>query len=467
MITHTTNRPSGRVKPAGRVHRILAVMMLAASAALAGWFLLGEVVWAGAPPGKGGPMQPPPTRVVIAKVENRQIDIGQTFVGTVIPLRQSTVGSTVEGRVVEFSVEAGDPVKAGQVLARIRTEQLQIDLTIADNELALRKQALSEQQVTLPEDVRQAEARMLAAEALRDFAQSRLRRSQSLIERRAISQEELQDQQSAFDAAQQKAVESRAAWVALRDSQQQKLEQAQLKVTEQEQTIARLKDDLSEHSIVAPFAGYVTAEHTEVGQWMAKGAPVVDLVEVDQVEVEAAVPEGLIQQVQRGMIGRVEFDAYPSQSWKAPVTAIVPSADPRSRSFPVRLRLDNPADSSDVLFKPGMFARVTLAAGARAATLLVPKDAVLPGHDQTPPVIYVVDRLPEAATGGGPPEMQPNATARCLPVTLGAEVDDLIEVRNEALKPGDVVAVEGNERISASGYPYRLLVINADLLPPK
>ncbi len=71
------------------------------------------------------PTTPAPP-VAVSNVVQKTVATGQTFVGTVMAARRSIVGSAVEGRVLEFRVNEGDYVKAGDVLAQIRTGTLEI-----------------------------------------------------------------------------------------------------------------------------------------------------------------------------------------------------------------------------------------------------------------------------------------------------------------------------------------------------
>lgn len=443
----------------------------------------------------------PPVLVETAEVVERDISVGRTFVGTVHPARVSTVGTTVENRVVEMLVDEGDAVVEGQPLARLRSTLLEIELTAARTELEIRRQQLSELEKTLPEELRQAEARLRAAEALRDFAQTQLARAESLKATRAISEDEYQEKASAAEAAAQKAAENESALALLRLARDERLAQARLRVAAQDETVRGLEDSVAEHTIVAPFGGYVTKKHTEVGQWLGKGGPVAEIVELDTIEILIVVPEDLVASVELGMTARIEMDALPGRSWLAPVAAIVPRADERSRSFPAKVVLKNepvPAAGAELgeaqsagqagaggepaagrkpgrmLFQPGMFVKATLAAGPKGRVLLVPKDAVVLGEEQ--PLVYAVDPLPSDWTravapaggpGGGaagkagvPPAPRPNGVARRVSVALGAAVGEWIEVRPhrgpDDLKPGSKVVVGGNERIGESG---RLLVV--------
>ncbi|MFZ5832807.1 MAG: efflux RND transporter periplasmic adaptor subunit [Planctomycetota bacterium] len=417
--------------------------------------------------------QMPPAVVKTAEVQQREVSVGQTFVGTVMPIRGSTIGSSVEARVVGLDVDEGMEVEKGQVLAELRSEPLKIELAAAEADLELRQQELAALRESLPQDIEQAEARMLAAKAIQDFTLARLRRSQSLLASRAVSEEDVQDAVSAAEGATQRYRESVSAFNSLTSTQEERLAQAEARVTAQQEAVNKLKDDIAEHTIAAPFAGYITRKHTELGQWVAKGSPVVDMVQVDEVDVEVSVLESVISRVQpRQTIARVQISSLPEEWIEAPVYQVVPQGDVRSRTFPVIVRVKNRPGPAGVLFQPGMFARVTLPVGQKGNALLVPKDAVVLGGET--PVVYAVAPMPASTPGAGgppggapagkastrggppgaPPAPKPDGMARLVPVELGAAVGNDIEVRGP-LEPREKVVIEGNERL----FPGRPLVI--------
>jgi hypothetical protein len=135
----------------------------------------------------------------------------------------------------------------------------------------------------------------------------------------------------------------------------------------------------------------------------------------------------------------------------------VPQADVRSRSFPVKVRLKNPPsprDPNDVALKPGMFARVTLPADKKSM-VLVPKDSLVLGGPT--PTVWVATPEPEDKAPG----LAKVANVQ-VNVDLGDSEDRWIEVlgpldENHALplEPGQLVIVEGNERI-IPGRPVRI-----------
>ena len=396
--------------------------------------LPGAGAFAGAP--KPGGL--PPAPVAVAKVQKRKMALGQTFVGTVKPLRVTTVGSPVADRVEEFQVNEGDRVERHQVLAVLRTKTLDIELRSAEAELQLREQELAELiNGSRPEEIWQAEAQLAAAGALMEYTAKRLARTGRLVRRSAATEEEFQEQSSAAEGATQIFEARLAAWLlALAGPRKEKIEQAWARVAMQEEVIERLKDEQGLHTIRAPFAGHVTREHTEVGQWIAVGAPVVELIELSSVYVEVPVLETHISKVRPGMKEiPVRVSSMPGRQFQGTVDLIVPQADTRSRSFPVKVRVEkNEVDGGPVL-KPGMMAWVTLPVGDEAEVTAVPKDALVLG--QGPPKVWVVLN----------PEAEPPGPLRLVPVKLLRAEDGWIGVEGD-LRAGQMVIVEGNERIN-------------------
>ena len=66
--------------------------------------------------------------------------------------------------------------------------------------------------------------------------------------------------------------------LAVAGPRKEQIAQAHAQVAIQDATVERLKDQLTKHTIISRFDGYVTAEHTEVGQWVKQGDPVADVV---------------------------------------------------------------------------------------------------------------------------------------------------------------------------------------------
>ncbi|MGE0474675.1 MAG: efflux RND transporter periplasmic adaptor subunit [Nitrospirales bacterium] len=287
--------------------------------------LLGLVGWLGcteqqaAQPPKGRP--PTPVRVVVA--EQKEVQRSVSLVGTAKPWKRSVVASEVGGLVESYPVKEGVFVKKGQLLARLRTDTLQIryDAAVASR----------------------AEAKFRHEQAQKD-----LERIKVLFAKELVTQKEFDDA-----ITQESALGER---LTLLDAE-----------------IRQAQDRLTKSKILAPFSGWVIKEFTEIGQWVEEGGAVVELVDLSHVEVEVPLPEEFVRHVSTGDGVIAEFDGLPGVEIPGKVYSVVAQADPVARTFPVKVDLGNP----DLRIKSGMVARVSLNVGAPYAAVVIPKDALV------------------------------------------------------------------------------------------
>lgn len=383
-----------------------------------------------AQPPKG--VVPPPALVFVATTRLETLDEPKTFVGTVKPLRKSLVGSAAPGRVEEYLVNEGDFVKKGAPLAHLRRGIIGAEKRAAEAEFEVRKAALAEMENSLQDQIAQAKAQVSIAEANNRFHEAKLERARQLTT--AITREALEQEVSMFAQAEATLRNEQAVLRLLTGtSWEHKRDQARARLAVQQAEVERLSEMFDRHTMFAPFDGWVTAEHTEQGQWLMQGDPAVEIAELGSVEIEIAVLEDYVTKLHQGVPGEVEVNALRGQRFPGKVSVINPQADARARTFPVKVRVENVVDERGPLLKAGMFARVTLPVGDPKPLPVVPKDAISIGGRQ--PVVYVVD------VAGG------KSTVRPVTVTLGVANGQWISVGAHEIKEGEVVVVEGNERL--------------------
>lgn len=266
---------------------------------------------------------PPAAEVRYTEAREHTLRRALSLPGTVEAQTASVVASTISGLVIEFTAKEGRRVAVNDVLARLRTTTIEIELTA-------RQAAL-----------REAEARLKLAGANQ-------RRAQELFEEGIISRQQYDDAQSEFTAWQGRVDTLRA-------------------------DIARVEDAIERCTIRAPFAGVIVAERTELGQWVTEGGAVAELAAMNEVEIRVEVPERYFTSVRNGSPARASFEALPGVGVSGRVVAVIPRADPQARSFPVKVRVPNRGGRIGA----GMLAAVEFPAGEVYAATVVPKDAVV------------------------------------------------------------------------------------------
>jgi RND family efflux transporter MFP subunit len=387
--------------------------------------------------------------VEVAAVRRVDLATGQSFVGTVYPARSSDIGSAVDGRVVELPVREGQAVEAGEPIAELLRGLLEIEQAGSLAELDRLQQVLAELQAgSRPEELEQARADVARLEAADEYARSRFTRIERLVARGTTTTDELQDALAEVRQAEAGLRRSRAA-LAMSEAgpRVEQIAQAAAAVAVQQAAVDRIEDQLKKHTIRAPFAGWVVERFTEKGEWVARGGLVARVVELDRIEVEVQVPERLVSTLGKGMEVRLEFDAAPTTTWIGSIDHVVPQADLLSRSFPVKVLLDNKLRDGAPVLRGGMLARAWLPVGRVGEALVVPKDAVVLGGPT--PIVFAVQSIAGTQTDGsiGMGTVQP------VPVRLGAAVGGAVAIEGD-LAVGSLVVIRGNERLRP-GMPVR------------
>jgi RND family efflux transporter MFP subunit len=374
-------------------------------------------------------------------VERRELATGQSFVGTVFPARVSDVGSAVDGRLVKLCVLEGEHVEARQPIAELLRGLLEIERVGAVAELDRQRQLLGELTAgTRPEEIDQARAAAEGFEARLEYARSRFERLKRLAERGTSTTDELHDAQAELRQIEAQLRGSRAALaLAIAGPRIDQIAPAAAAAAVQEAQVQRIDDQLAKHTIRSPFDGWVIERFAEEGQWVARGGLVARIAELDKVEIEVQVPESSIASLARGVDVRLELDAAPHQTWIGHVERVVPQADLLSRSFPVKVSLENRIVDGQPTLRGGMLARAWLPVGRTGLATVVPKDALVLGG--TGALVYVID-----AAGATPAGVATTGTVRPVQVSLGATIEGSVEVRG-GLEPGQLVVIRGNERL--------------------
>lgn len=317
---------------------------------------------------------PPPVPVRVAPVVVREVHRTVELVGSALPRRKSVVAAQTEGAVERLRVEEGTPVRKGDVLAELDARILTLDIEAAA-------------------------ASRAEAEARHKGALESVKRSKKLFDKGRISEEEYTN-----DVQNE---------IALRNLTRRA-----------DALLRRLKTRLEKTRIRAPYDGIVTAKRVEVGEWVAEGGAALEMVDLSRVHIRLDLPERYLPRLQRQAPVTVRADSLPGETFTGKVFSVVPEADLRARTVPLKVEVENPGGR---LFA-GMFFRATLALDGKRKALLVPKDAVVRGKPAS--VVFVVKK----------------GKVRRVPVLRLAAYGNDVEVSGE-LRAGEQVVVRGNERL--------------------
>ncbi|HEY3459895.1 MAG TPA: efflux RND transporter periplasmic adaptor subunit, partial [Casimicrobiaceae bacterium] len=138
-----------------------------------------------------------------------------------------------------------------------------------------------------------------------------------------------------------------------------------LKSAEAQVQVAR--NALDDADVVAPLHGIVARRHVQTGEKVAVESPIVTIVDLSDLEVQAMVPALDVPELATGMPVELTVDGFGDRRFKGRIDRINPSTEPGTRAIIVYVALPNP----DAALRSGMFAtgRIALAASAPLPTL--------------------------------------------------------------------------------------------------
>lgn len=232
------------------------------------------------------------------------LSLAQAVGCLVEPDRVADVGSQIPGVLDRLLVERGDPVRAGQVLARLSAQVERASLSVAET----RSQAEAE--------YRQA----LAASAL---ASSKLERARQLLRQDFISSQALDQAVAEAAMADQRVAQAREAQRVARKEYQ--LSSAQLE----------------QKDIRSPFDGVVVERYLTEGEHIER-QPAVRVARINPLRIEAIVPVAKFGTIVSGQWFKIKTDLTHLGDLTAQVVLVDRVVDPASNSFRVRLTMANP-----------------------------------------------------------------------------------------------------------------------------
>ncbi len=307
-----------------------------------------------------------------------------------IPATGTKFDVTVEGKRYQeqLSLTYGQWVEAGELLVELDKSDFQLQLQLAEAKFAKAQADLANLMVgSRAEELRRLTALRNESRARAEQAERENRRMQELRGNQVVSSSEA-DQASTAAAAARALLESAEAMLASAEAgptaEQIAVEQALVKQMAVEVELARHK--LRKTQLVAPYSGVVVSINVEVGDRVAAStSPVIEMMNSQYLVAEINLPEALVGKVEVHDLAEV-YTAGVEGPTTGLVVAVNEMVDPQSRSFRVRVAIDN--DSRK--FKAGQFAKVILSVeSASSQSLTVPNSSIVFADGQ--PTVFVIE----------------------------------------------------------------------------
>lgn len=327
-----------------------------------------------------------PAGVTTAIVTTSNMAETVSVFGEVVAGRESAVAARVGGVAQDVPIRIGDLVEEGDVLARLDTELLEIELAQAEAQIAI------------------AQAGISVSEARLDRAEKAFRRAETLRQNSTIAEAQLEERASDFAEA--------------RGAQQEALARIQASRNALDQARYRLDNAV----VRAPFDAVVLDVATEVGQFITAGSQVATLIDTSALEIEANVPARYVSALRKDQPVTATTDI--GDTVTLTLRAILPTEFAATRTRPVRFELQD----TEATIAVGQTVTLDVPVSAPREVLVVPKDALV------------------QAQGGWSVFVHEDGKAMPRTIEIGAALNSSFEVLS-GLNEGDEVVVRGNERL--------------------
>lgn len=381
------------------VGRVLAGLIGVAIVAAIGWLVYVRLSQAAAAPPARTAAQRGAVPVELAPVEVGLIEHRRAFSGSLEATARVTLAPKVAGRIDSLTLDIGDEVPRGSVVARLDDAEFAQTVAQARAELAV------------------AEAGLARARSAAEIAERENERVRALHERGIASDSQLDTAQAdrvsrTADIAVAEAQVTRAE--ALVRSAEIRLGYATIRAEWQVEEETRSGAEESRGSErAAPGARDVdrriVAERlAEPGDTVAANTPLLTLIEIDPIDAVVFATERDYADLAPGQEVSLTTDAFPGRSWSGAVSRVSPVFSAGSRQARIEIRIANPDGS----LKPGMFVRIVAVFERVEGATIVPSEALVRREGRT--VVFVADAAGE--------------TVSMVPVEVGVRDDGRVQV---------------------------------------
>ncbi|HVF30744.1 MAG TPA: efflux RND transporter periplasmic adaptor subunit [Pyrinomonadaceae bacterium] len=348
--------------------------------------------------------------VTVAKAEARNVPAYIQATGSLIADETSNIAPKVAGKIANISVDAGDFVGQGSVLAKIDDSDQRRNLTAAQARVKQEQAGVRQAEArlglepngrfnasTIPE-VRSAGAGFEQAQAELRQAEANEKRYRELVETGDVSMIAYEQFRTTRDTARARANAARQALEAQVNQARQSnqaIVSAQAAVEAARAQVGIAEQALADTVVRAPFSGFISSRPVAVGEFVSSADVIAILIRSNPIKIQIQVAEADVPTVSLGRGVSVQVDAYRDRNFAGVVSSINPAIDPTSRSAIVEASIEN----ADNALRSGMFgtARITKEGGTTG--VFVPKAAVYNDQaTQSYRVFVIVDGVAKLKT---------------------------------------------------------------------
>ncbi len=273
------------------------------------------------------------------------------------------VGFKISGRIVSISVQEGDWVEKGKVLAKLDDEELLQRLALAKANLRSAQARFNKLLAgSRPEEIREAEALLEQAEYDLEHKKSHYERMKTLFERGVVPKETFEVAETGFKVATAALKRARENYqLVKRGARTEDIEDARAQVEQAKASLRLIETQLSYTTLYSPLSGVVLVKSGEVGEVVNPGTSILTLADIEKVWLKAYISESDLGRVKWGQEVSVTTDLHPQKVYKGRIAFISSQAEFTPKQIQTekervtlvyRIKIDIPNPEKEL--KPGM-----------------------------------------------------------------------------------------------------------------
>jgi RND family efflux transporter MFP subunit len=302
-----------------------------------------------------------PRQVKTAVVAETPFGETVTANGTLAAFDQTTASVKVPGRLRAISVDLGSVVARGQVIAQLEPEDYKLRVQQSEAALAQARARLGLTPDGTDDKVDPEQtATVRQARAVLDEARFSRERAAKLVEQGVVAKADFDSADSTFKVAQGRYQDA-----------YEEVRNRQGILAQRRSEVALARQQLKDTAVYAPLDGIVQEKRASVGEYLAAGAPVVNIVRMDPLRLRAEVPERDAHNIHLGQNVRVTVEGD-ANAYIGQIMRLSPVIAEQNRMLMVEADVRNNGK-----LRPGSFAHAEIVTNDAKMAVTVPNNAIV------------------------------------------------------------------------------------------
>ena len=268
----------------------------------------------------------------------------------------AVITSKINARPSDISVDVGSTVNKGDNVITFDSKDLEAQVRQAQAAVDVAQASLNKiKSGSRPEQIEQATAALESAKANYENAKSNNVRNKDVFDAGGIPKAQLDQSETAYTASESTYKSAQAALDMVNKGETaESIAVAEAQVVQAQAALNTAQVQLQNGTLSSPISGVVTAKNINIGELATVGAPLLTIINLDTIIVNAYIPSTYINRVSVNQEVVIKVSEIPDKEFEGEISVIDSAVDSKNKSILVKVNFKD----KDPLLKPGMFAEI-------------------------------------------------------------------------------------------------------------